>query len=192
MSMLSLVVRPELAPHRPQAKLAQYLHVYVAPASTGGLGLFTARPLAKGDVALRVTDARYLSRAMSRSQLVWQGYTHADIFQVGPDLFIPPYGGPDDFTNHSCDPTCGLRVGGDGFSMLALRDLPAGTELTYDYSTHQEHGAEDMECLCGSPLCRGVVRSFSTLPEPLRRRYAALGVVAPFALAAAGMAPGGH
>ena len=64
--------------------------------------------------------------------------------------------------------------------MIALRDIAAFEELTYDYSTHQEHPLEDMTCACGALTCRGVVRSFSTLPKPLRDRYVALDVVADF------------
>lgn len=37
-----------------------------------------------------------------------------------------------------------------------------------------------MICHCGAPSCRGVVRSFSTLPVSLRRRYLDLGIVASF------------
>lgn len=165
---------------RPQAKISQYTYVYVAPTSRCGLGLFTARDLHSSDVALRIYEPEYFSAAKPHAQLRLQGYGHADIFQVGPDLFIPPYGGLDDFTNHSCQPNCGLQAGPGGFLMVALRDIAAGEELTYDYSTHQEHPQEDMTCRCGAPNCRGVVRSFSTLPQALRRRYLDLGVVAEF------------
>jgi hypothetical protein len=69
--------------------------------------------------------------------------------------------------------------------MIALRDIAAGEELTYDYSTHQEHPLEDMACQCGAPSCRGVVRSFSKLPKALRKRYLKLDIVADFAASAA-------
>lgn len=72
--------------------------------------------------------------------------------------------------------------------MIALRDIAAGEELTYDYSTHQEHPEGEMICLCGAASCRGVVRSFSTLPSALRRRYLDLGVVAAFIARNAGRA----
>ena len=166
---------------KPQRKLSQYLYLYVAPSAAAGLGLFTSRPFRAGADVLSVTDPDYLARAMSHAEITAAGFSHADIFQVGRDLFIPPFGGPDDFTNHNCEPNCGLKVRPDGFSMVALRDIDANEELTYDYSTHQEHPLEDMDCACGSLRCRGVVRSFSTLPPGLRRRYLSLGIVAAFA-----------
>lgn len=164
----------------PREKLAQYLHVYVAPTASCGLGLFTARPLRTGDVALAIDDPAYFVNAAPRAHLLANGFGHEDIFQVGPDLFIPPYGAQDDFTNHSCDPNCGLSVGVSGFRMTALRPIAAHEELTYDYSTHQEHPLEDMECRCGAASCRGVVRSFSTLPTELQARYLELGHVGMF------------
>lgn len=168
------------APSRPQQKIAQYTYLYIAPTAGCGLGLFTARPIPANSVALHVRDPNYLSGAKPYAQLILSGFTHADIFQVGHDSFLPPYGGLDDFTNHSCEPNCGLQVDSSGFRMVALRDIAAREELTYDYSTHQEHPQEDMTCQCGSMRCRGVVRSFSTLPEALRRRYLDLGIVAAF------------
>lgn len=165
---------------RPQDKLGQYKYLYVAPAGQCGLGLFAARSFAAGTIVLDVRDPNYLAGAKPHGQLVLFGYSHADVFQVGPDLFLPPYGGLDDFTNHSCEPNCGLRVDTSGFDMIALRDIAAGEELTYDYSTHQEHPEEDMACRCGTPSCRGVIRSFSTLPASLRNRYLELGIVASF------------
>jgi hypothetical protein len=165
---------------RPQTKLGQYTYLYVAPAGQCGLGLFTARAFGSGSIVLDVRDPNYLAGVKPYGQLILFGYSHADIFQVGPDLFLPPYGGLDDFTNHSCEPNCGLRVYASGFDMIALRDIAAGDELTYDYSRHQEHAAEDMICRCGAASCRGIVRSFSTLPAQLRQHYLDLGIVASF------------
>jgi len=144
----------QTAAWKPQQKLSQYLFLYVAPSAAAGLGLFTSKPFRAGMTVLSVTDPDYLARAMSHAEITVSGFSHADIFQVGPDLFIPPYGGPDDFTNHNCEPNCGLKVRPDGFSMVALRDIDANEELTYDYSTHQEHPLEDMDCACGSLRCR--------------------------------------
>lgn len=167
-------------PGKQSRSLSQYLYLYLAPSRMQGIGLFTARAWPAGSKVLQVKDPDYFAPARPHAQLRALGYTHADVFQVGLDLFIPPHGGPDDFTNHSCEPNCGLRVSQTGFAMIALRDIPAFEELTYDYSTHQEHPLEDMPCRCGVLTCRGVVRSFSTLPKPLRARYVDLGVVADF------------
>lgn len=188
--MRSSLNAAERAPYfgKPQEKISQYTHVYLAPTPSCGTGMFTARPVTAGSIALFVFDRSYMAQRKPYAQLMREGYTISDIFQVDHDLFIPPYGGLDDFTNHSCDPSCGLRVHSAGFDMIALRDLAAGDELTYDYSTHQEHPEGEIICLCGAASCRGVVRSFSTLPPALRRRYLDLGVVARFIANNAGRA----
>ncbi|KAG9518178.1 SET domain-containing protein, partial [Aureobasidium melanogenum] len=84
-------------------------------------------------------------------------------------------GGPTRFINHSCDPNCRLfTVSYNRFdrriydlAFFALENIPAGTELTFDYMDPEEGEAgqaanEDMEeggvavdCLCGASNCRG-------------------------------------
>ena len=174
-----------------KTKLAQYAYLYVAPTRHCGLGLFTARSWAAGSVLLRVEDPHYQATARPYAQLFASGYTYSELFQVGMDLFIPPYGALDDFTNHSCEPNCGLRVGISGFVMIALENIAAHQELTYDYSTHQEHPQDYMVCNCGTPSCRRVIGSFSSLSPELRRYYLQLDVVAGFAKIAATRAAAG-
>jgi len=173
--------QPEAQRFPSTSKLVQYLYLYVAPSRVAGFGLFSARPFPAGSAVLRVHDPHYTSNAKSHAYLTALGYTHAQIFQVAEDAFIPPIDAPDDFTNHSCEPNCGLRVRPDGFAMIALKDIAANDELTYDYSTHQEHPLEDMVCQCGTPRCRGVIRSFSQLPSALQQYYLDLDIVADFA-----------
>lgn len=163
-----------------KALVSQYIFLYIAPTMHCGLGLFTARAVPVNGIVLDVHDEDYLATALPYAELAARGLTDGDIFQVGPDLFLPPYGQLDDFTNHSCEPNCGLRVFPSGFDMIALRDIAAGEELTYDYSTHLENPQETMTCRCGAPSCRGVIRSFSQLPALRRQQYLRLGIVAKF------------
>ncbi|KAJ1561258.1 DNA-binding transcription repressor [Cladochytrium tenue] len=61
------------------------------------------------------------------------------------------------FVNHSCSPNCyidkWLVRGEHRVGVFALRDIPPGTELTYDYKL-QSFGPMQ-QCLCGSNNCRG-------------------------------------
>lgn len=166
---------------RRESRCLQYLYIYLAPSQIAGFGLFTARAFEEANEVLRVEHPNYFAPARSHAHLTALGYTHAEIFQVARDAFIPPIDAPDDFTNHSCQPNCGLRVRSDGFSMIALRDIAPNEELTYDYSTHQEHPLEDMVCHCNAINCRGIIRSFSKLPRSLQRYYLKRDVVADFA-----------
>jgi hypothetical protein len=99
---------------------------------------------------------------------------------VGQDAYKLPNCTLDDFTNHSCDPNTGIRLTDRGMLILALRDIAAHEELTYDYSTYLNNPYESLRCLCGAANCRGVIGNFSTLPAEIKRRYRALGVVGDF------------
>lgn len=86
-------------------------------------------------------------------------------------------GGPTRFMNHSCDPNCRLFTVSYNHSdphiydlaFFALEEIPAGTELTFDYKdeddrsviTHEQalevqrrDGYMPQKCLCGTAECR--------------------------------------
>lgn len=77
--------------------------------------------------------------------------------------------GPTRFINHSCDPNMRIfaRVGDHAdknlhdLALFAIRDIPRGEELTFDYVDGVEDGDDDAQntenmtrCLCGSKNCR--------------------------------------
>jgi SET domain-containing protein len=70
--------------------------------------------------------------------------------------------------NHSCDPNCGIK---DLFKIVAMRDIEAGEEITWDYSMTEDSDWE-MPCRCGGATCRVVVRGYRFLPQAIRKRYA--------------------
>jgi hypothetical protein len=63
------------------------------------------------------------------------------------------------FLNHSCEANAVLR----GLTLVALRDIAAGAEITFDYATTEYEMAEPFVCGCGAPTCRGVIRGFAGL-----------------------------
>jgi hypothetical protein len=52
--------------------------------------------------------------------------------------------------------------------IIALRDIEAGEELTYDYNLYD--GEDDAPCLCGSQRCRGSLYSASHLRKIAKKR----------------------
>ncbi len=58
--------------------------------------------------------------------------------------------------NHSCEPNCRAETIGGHIWIIARRDIPAGTELTFDYgfpfSEWRQH-----PCRCGAPGCVGFI-----------------------------------
>ena len=125
-------------------------------------------------------DGDYYDNVVSYHELLQRGYGLDITLQVGLDAFKLPTGSLDDFTNHSCDPNTGIRLDFRGATVIALRDIAAHEELTYDYSTYLNNPYERMQCLCDAANCRGVIGSFSTLPSELQRRYRALSIIGDF------------
>jgi hypothetical protein len=161
-------------------KLSKCLGIYVAHTARCGLGIFAAKPFQAGAVLMIDDDGDYYRHVVSYQELRRRGYDLDITLQVGLDAFKLPNGSLDDFTNHSCNPNTGIRLTDRGTVILALRDIAAHEELTYDYSTYLNNSYESLRCLCGAANCRGVVGNFSTLPAELRRRYQALGIVGAF------------
>ena len=62
--------------------------------------------------------------------------------------------------NHSCEPNCAAekwKVEGETcVGIFALRDIPAGTELSFDYKVELV-GMEAQACHCGAEACRGLI-----------------------------------
>lgn len=103
-------------------------------------------------------------------------FTDANSFD--PRLRGPPLevdgefmSGPTRFINHSCDPNLRpfARLGDHAdkhihdLALFAVRDIPAGEELTFDYvngaveddEESHKNQANLIPCLCGSSHCRG-------------------------------------
>jgi len=103
----------------------------------------------------------------------------SDPNSIDTRLAGPPYevdgefkSGPTCYINHSCDPNLRsfARVGDHvdkhvhDLAFFAIEDIPAGTELTFDYvdGIDTDSGGVDSgkmqemtKCLCGSENCRG-------------------------------------
>lgn len=93
------------------------------------------------------------------------------VLQVDEDLFLfnSLLNDPADCFNHSCDPNAGMN-GPSG--LIAIRDIPAGEEITFDYAMCDGSDYDEFDCNCDMPHCRHHVRGDDwKLPE-LQKRYA--------------------
>ncbi|KAI8054958.1 uncharacterized protein B0P05DRAFT_560897 [Gilbertella persicaria] len=67
------------------------------------------------------------------------------------------------FINHSCDPNCHIEKwslrGESHFGVFASRDIPALSELFYDYNFSTFNGSVESQqpCYCGAVKCRGTI-----------------------------------
>ena len=70
------------------------------------------------------------------------------------------------FINHCCDPNCETDEIDGKIWIIALRDIKAGEELTYDYNLYDGDEDDPSLCFCGAKDCRGSMYS----EEELERR----------------------
>ena len=134
-----------------------------------GRGLFACSAIAAGE-AVAVKGGHVFDRA-ERDRLA-ETLGPAEI-QISEHLFLGPRTQEERadsmlYLNHSCTPN--LAIEGQ-IVFVALRDIVAGEELTFDYAT----GDDDdwtMQCCCGAADCRGVVTGQDWRKPELQRKYA--------------------
>ena len=130
----------------------------VRPSSVHGFGGFAVRRIRPGTriveyVGERLTgdevDARYADEEAER----WRTF----LFRIGDDAYVDAsrQGNDSRFINHSCDPNCETDVIDGHIYITAIRDIPPGEELTYDYALElEEEPLPSWEahyaCRCGS------------------------------------------
>jgi hypothetical protein len=75
---------------------------------------------------------------------------------------------PPDYVNHSCTPNSGLS---GQIALVAMRDIEAGEEITYDYAMSDGSNYDEFDCGCGSTHCRGRVSGDDWRRPELWERY---------------------
>jgi hypothetical protein len=131
----------------------------------GGHGVFARRPIARGELL-----AVFGGTVVSAEQLRSASPTFRRLtLQIDEDLFVvSTVEGPADWFNHACEPNAGLR---GQLSLVALRPIPAGEEICYDYAMSDGSAYDEFPCDCGAGRCRGRVSGDDwQLPE-LWTRY---------------------
>lgn len=81
--------------------------------------------------------------------------------QMDNSRHLAPEGRDWAFVNHSCAPCVKIDFGNN--AMVALRDIQAGEEVTFNYLTTEYRMAEPFKCACGAADCRGTIAGFSAL-----------------------------
>jgi hypothetical protein len=131
-----------------------------------GLGAFARTDIPRGTRFLEYTgekisnaeaDRRYDDDAMERH--------HTFLFILNSRTVVDAARGGNEarFLNHSCDPNCETVIERGHIWIEAVRNIPAGTELLYDYQYEDDPDYTDEQlfgfyaCRCGSPNCRGTI-----------------------------------
>ncbi len=127
------------------------------PSPLHGMGVFTQKALAKGEVATVMRGSVVHAKDMDDD-------TRA--LQIGPELWLaedPANPHFDDYLNHACAPNLGFADG--SLALIALRDIAADEELTWHYATSIAAADWRIPCKCGAADCMGHITGFEGLDE---------------------------
>lgn len=141
----------------------QWKELKIIEAGKKGKGLIVLEDVKKGDLI-----AEYVGRAINKAflQSLFRRYATERklyIMSLTNDIYLDARkkGGIARYINHSCDPNCVVErwkvKGLLRAAVVAQKDLPAGTELTFDYQWERKRGRAPTKCHCGSALCRGTL-----------------------------------
>lgn len=130
-----------------------------------GRGVFATRDIARGMRLIEYTGERISEdEADERYPFDDEERHHTFLFRLedGNVIDAGPRGSIAKYINHSCDPNC-EAVEEDGRIFIdAIRKIPKGTELVYDYNfildePHTPANKRLYPCNCGSRKCRGTI-----------------------------------
>lgn len=145
----------------------------VIGSTTKGKGIFATMPIKRGKCVLLFSGV-----TLTFNESLELGDDQCYSLQVDANEYLH-LDGLGRYVNHSCEPNCGIK---DGPMLVALRDISAGEEITFDYSTTMLERCWEMACECGSPSCRGVVRDFDLIPVSTQIQYINKEIVSRFIL----------
>jgi SET domain len=120
-------------------------------------------PIKRGHVVLAI-DGPTVATPTRYTVQVGEGQ-HVDA-EARPDGGFPMWR----FLNHACEPNTRLN----GRSLVAVRDLAAGEEVSFDYDSTEWDMAAPFDCGCGSARCRRTVRGFRHLTDAQRGQLIAI------------------
>lgn len=137
------------------------------PSAISGMGVFADEDIAGGE-RVRLIDGDIVFRINRTKE---DSLSNPDWIGIGQYRWIDPRGVLR-FLNHSCEPNVGVVTPeADVVAVVAMRDIIAGEELTFDYSTTECDPLWEMSCTCGSVRCRRIIRSILTLPRARYEQY---------------------
>jgi hypothetical protein len=154
----------------------QWKELEVFAAGKKGKGLKVMEDCKKGDFL-----TEYVGRAVNKAYLprLFRRYTNERklyIMALDRDTYLDARhkGGVARYINHSCAPNCLVerwKVRGIlRAAVIALEDIPAGMELSFDYQWERKRGRAPTKCHCGAPTCRGTLEVPRSMEEEALER----------------------
>lgn len=140
--------------------------IRLGPSQIHGEGVFACAAFEKGErvieyVGLKISKAESARRREAQN---WCVFTLDDEFDLDGNFEWNPARR----INHSCAPNCEAECAEGHIWIIALRDIAAGEEISFNYGYDLEEWKEH-PCHCGAPECVGFIVAAEFFPQ-LRRR----------------------
>lgn len=136
--------------------------IHVRRSSIHGKGVFAAKFIRKGTRIIEYKGMRISEAEADRKYD--DANPHTFLFLLDGEIVIDAnFGGNSArWINHSCDPNCEPVEEKGRMFIDAIRDIPSGAELTYDYNLiveerHTPALKRRYACSCGARKCRGTM-----------------------------------
>jgi uncharacterized protein len=137
----------------------------IRSSSIHAAGCYTTRSFKKGTRVCEYEGPRFTKEVADER---YQDRFITYLFSCGDDGMVIDGFGTAMFINHSCDPNCETEDEKGRIYIVALRDIAAGEELTYEYNLCDSDDS-DADCYCGSAQCRGTMFSDDEVKRRARR-----------------------
>jgi hypothetical protein len=150
-------------PARPAADAGRRIQTRVS--NVHGKGVFAVQDLAEGETLIEyVGEVITWKEALRRHPHDPKDPNHTFYFHIDEKHVIDAkYGGNSSrWINHSCNPNCEADEQDGRVFIKALRNIPAGDELFYDYgliidAPYTKKLLAEYPCWCGARNCRGTL-----------------------------------
>jgi Protein kinase domain/SET domain len=154
----------------------EWKRIEVFDAGPKGRGLRLLEDVSRGDFIVE-----YVGRAIPKHFLPHLFHKYSNerrlyIMALDNNIYLDARkrGGVARYINHSCEPNCVVerwKVRGNlRASVMATQDIPAGTELSFDYQWERKRGRAPTKCHCGAPACRGTLEVPRSMEEEALER----------------------
>jgi len=115
-------------------------------------GCYTTHPIKKGKVLAEYTGVRI---SVDDADALYESIPETYLFGLSDGKHVIDGDGVAAFINHSCNPNCEPDEKDGRVFIVALRDIKAGEELTYDYNLYDGELDDPAPCYCRAANCRG-------------------------------------
>ena len=130
------------------------IRVRVGTSSIAGQGLFAGQEIKQGTKIIRYIGEKITQAESERRIAAGNVYVFGLDERYAIDGSTPKNTAR--YINHSCDPNCHTEQFGNTIWIVAIKDIAAGEELTYNYE--YEIDDEPVEpCHCGAKKCCGYI-----------------------------------